>query len=240
MDTFYTFLLSLHGLGGVIALVTFWIAAFAKKGAPLHLRVGRLYMIAMIAIIVTAAPMAAIIAARGQFLNAVFLAYLVVITTNGVWLGWRAVKRKRDQAGYRGGAYAAMAVASLVSAVIVFVVGQRAGSPLLMGFSSVGALSGAQMLMRRARPLASARWWMKEHFSAMLGCGVATHIAFLSIGLNRLIAAVGLQPPSWYGLIAWFLPLVLAVIAGVWLNRKYYVAKPVMRKSVAAAAAARN
>lgn len=236
MDTLYRILLAGHGLSGLIALVTFWMAAFAKKGSPLHLRVGKLYMLAMIAIILTAAPMAAIIAARGHLQNAVFLAYLVVITANGVWLGWRAVKRKRDQAGYRGGAYAAMAVASLASAAVVFAVGQRAGSPLLMGFSAVGALTGLQMLVRLARPLASPRWWLKEHFSAMIGCGVATHIAFLSIGLNRLIRMVGLQPPSWYGLIAWFLPLVLALVAGVWLNRKYYVAKPVARSAAAASA----
>ncbi|TXI47782.1 MAG: hypothetical protein E6Q50_12975 [Lysobacter sp.] len=55
----------------------------------------------------------------------------------------------------------------------------------------------------------------------MIGCGVATHIAFLSIGLNRLIEAAGVRPPSWYGLIAWFLPLALSVVFAVWLNRKY-------------------
>lgn len=234
MDTLYRILVAGHGLSGLVALVTFWMAAFAKKGSPLHLRVGKIYMVAMIAIMLTAAPMAAIIAARGHVRNAVFLAYLVVITANGVWLGWRAVKRKRDQDGFRGGAYAAMAVASLASAAIVFVVGQRAGSPLLMGFSSVGAFTGAQMLARRARPLASTRWWLKEHFGAMIGCGVATHIAFLSIGLDRLIRAFGIEPPRGYHLIAWFLPLVLALIAGVWLNRKYYVARPVVRGAVAA------
>jgi len=236
MDTLYRILLAAHGLSGLVALVTFWTAAAAKKGSPLHLRVGKVYMLAMIAIILTAMPMAAIIAARGHVQNAVFLAYLVVITANGVWLGWRAVKRKRDQAGFRSPAYTAMALATLASAATVFVVGQRVGSPLLMGFSSVGAFTGLQMLIRRARPLASARWWLKEHFSAMIGCGVATHIAFLSIGLDRLIRAFGIDPPGGYHLIAWFLPLVLALIAGVWLNRKYYVAKPVARTAAAASA----
>jgi hypothetical protein len=222
MDTFYRILVAAHGLVGLVALVTFWLAAFAKKGSPLHLRTGRFYMCAMIGIIVTAVPMAAIIGARGHLQNALFLAYLVVITSTGVWQGWRAVKRKRDQAAFRSGPYAAIAVLNLLAAVTVFVVGQRAGNVLLMGFSAIGAISGVQMLARRARPLVETRWWLREHFSAMIGCGVATHVAFLSIGLGRLIAAAGLQAPSWYGMIAWFAPLALAVVVGIRLDRKYF------------------
>jgi hypothetical protein len=90
-----------------------------------------------------------------------------------------------------------------------------------MGFSAVGAITGVQMLMRRAKPSMSARWWLKEHFGAMIGCGVATHIAFLAIGLDRIVRAFGIDPPSWYHLIAWFLPLVLSVIVGIRLDRKY-------------------
>lgn len=232
MDTIYRILLSAHGLAGIVALATFWLAAAAKKGSPLHVRVGKTYMIAMIGIIVTALPMSAIIGMRGSVVNAVFLVYLSIITATGVWLGWRAVKRKRDQAGFRGGAYAAVAAFNFVSAAVVCAVGYRSDSVLLMGFSAVGLFNGVQMLMRRARPLAETRWWLREHFGAMIGCGVATHIAFLAIGLNRVIQAAGVQPPSWYGLIAWFLPLTLSVFVGVWLNRKY------MPKSGAGAAVA--
>lgn len=221
MDTAYQSLLLVHGLCGLVALVTFWIAAFAKKGAPLHLRVGKLYMIAMLGIVITAVPIAAIIAARGRLGNATFLAYLVVITLTAVWTGWRAVKRKRDQAGFRDSAYLAVAVLNLVASAIVFAVGMEMSQALLMGFSAVGTITGVQMLMRRARPMATARWWLKEHYSAMIGCGVATHIAFLAIGLDRLIRAVGIDPPSWYHLIAWFLPLSLSFVVGAWLNRKY-------------------
>lgn len=221
MDTFYRLLVSAHGLVGLVALVTFWIAAAAKKGAPLHVRTGKVYMVAMIGIIATAVPMAAIIGARGHLQSALFLGYLSIITATGVWQGWRAIRRKRDQAAYRSGAYAAIAVLNLLAAVTVFVVGQRAGNVLLMAFSAIGAINGVQMLVRRARPLAETRWWLREHFGAMIGCGVATHVAFLSIGLSRLIEAVGLQPPSWFGMVAWFLPLALATVAGIHLNRKY-------------------
>ena len=221
METAYQSLLLVHGLCGLVALIAFWVAAFAKKGSPLHLRVGKAYMLAMIGIIVTALPMAAIIAGRGKPGIATFLIYLVVITATGMWLGWRAVKRKRDQPTYRGPAYVVVAALNLIASAIVFAVGLEMSQALLMGFSAVGTITGVQMLMRRARPLTSARWWLKEHFSAMIGCGVATHIAFLAIGLDRIVRAVGIDPPSWYHLIAWFLPLAVSFVVGAWLDRKY-------------------
>lgn len=221
MDTAYQSLLLAHGLSGSVALVTFWIAAFARKGTPLHLRAGKIYMIAMLGIVVTAIPMAAIIATRGKPGIATFLGYLVVITATGLWLGWNAIKRKRDQTRFRDTTYLAVALSNLVVSAVVFAVGMHMSQVLLMGFSAIGAITGAQMLMRRLRPMATARWWLKEHYSAMIGCGVATHIAFLAIGLDRLIRAVGIDPPAWYHLIAWFLPLALAVLVGFRLDRKY-------------------
>lgn len=221
MDAFYDILLALHGLSGLVALVTYWIAAAAKKGSPLHLRVGKTYMLAMLGIVITAIPMSAIIALRGATVTAVFLAYLVVITATGMWAGRRAVRSKRDQRAFRDGTYLWVAVANLIASAVVFAVGLQMSQTLLMGFSTVGMLTGAQMLWRRRRPIEAQRWWMKEHFSAMVGCGVATHVAFLAIGLERMVRIVGIQPPGWYGLIAWFLPLALAFVAVAWLNRKY-------------------
>lgn len=221
MDTAYQSLLLVHGLCGLVALVTFWVAAFAKKGAPLHLRVGKTYMIAMLGIVITAVPMAAIIAARGRPGTATFLAYLVVITLTAMWVGWRAVKRKRDQIAFRDNTYLAVAMINLVASAVVFFIGMKMSQALLMGFSAVGTITGVQMLMRRAWPMHTVRWWLKEHYSAMIGCGVATHIAFLAIGLDRLIRAVGIDPPGWYHLVAWFLPLSLSFVVTAWLNRKY-------------------
>ncbi|MCA1713620.1 MAG: hypothetical protein LC715_00305 [Gammaproteobacteria bacterium] len=43
-------------------------------------------------------------------------------------------------------------------------------------------------------------WWLVEHYSAMLGNGIATHVAFVSIGLPRLLPAVdgvGLHYLGW-------------------------------------------
>lgn len=221
MDLTYDILLTLHGIAGVVALVTYWAAALLRKGSPAHRAAGKAYLAAMLVIVVTAIPMAVIIATRGKPGIATFLGYLVVITATGMWSGWRAIRRKGQQQAFRDGTYAGVAWLNLVASAAVFAVGWQMSQALLMGFSMVGAIGGAQMLYRRARPMASTRWWMEEHFSAMVGCGVATHIAFLAIGLDRIVRMVGIDPPGWYHLVAWFLPLSLAFIAVPLLRRKY-------------------
>jgi hypothetical protein len=217
----YKTLLAVHGLFGFVALITYWLAASARKGSLWHRRIGKIYLLSMLGIVLTAAPMAVIIAISGRTGIATFLAYLVVITATGMWLGWRAIKRKSDQAAFRGRAYLIVAILNLVASAATLAIGVRTSQLLLMGFSVVGFIGGAQMLARRARPFASARWWLREHYSAMLGCGVATHIAFLAIGSDRLIRAAGIVPPAWYPMLAWFLPLVVSLFVGMWLSRKY-------------------
>ena len=221
MDSAYKLLLFVHGLSGLVALITFWVAALAKKGSPLHVRIGKTYMIAMLGIIVTALPMAIIIGMRGNSGVATFLAYLVVITASSMWLGRRAIRSKRDQTAMRDGVYSAVAALNLVASVVVFAIGLKTSEVLLMGFSVIGFFTGSRMLIRRMRPLTMTRWWMKEHIAAMVGCGVATHIAFLSIGINRVIDMLGLHAPEGFGLVAWMAPLAVATATGLWLDRKY-------------------
>jgi len=221
MDSAYQILLFVHGLSGLVALITFWVAALAKKGSPLHVRIGKTYMIAMLGIIVTALPMAIIIGMRGNSGVATFLAYLVVITASSMWLGRRAIRSKRDQTAMRDGVYSAVAALNLVASAVVFAIGLKTSEVLLMGFSVIGFFTGSRMLIRRMRPLTMTRWWMKEHIAAMVGCGVATHIAFLSIGINRVIDMLGLHAPEGFGLVAWMAPLAVATATGLWLDRKY-------------------
>ena len=55
----YALIVKLHVAAGALALITFWIAAAARKSRQgLHVKAGRVYLIAMRGILVTAAPMA--------------------------------------------------------------------------------------------------------------------------------------------------------------------------------------
>lgn len=220
----YRLLVIAHIAAGSVALVSFWIAAFARKGGPLHKRVGKAYLLAMLGVLASALPMALVFIARGRINIGVFLGYLVVITGTSVWLGWRAIQLKRNLVGYHDPRFKQVAIANLIAGLAVFGFGLQAGSALLSGFSWVGIIIGISML-RQLRTLPTARnWWLREHYRAMLGNGVATHVAFLGIGLNGFLSSFGIPMLQ---LVPWFAPLVVAGIASVYLDRRYGAANAV-------------
>lgn len=217
----YDLLLGLHITTGTVALIGFWAAGLSRKGSPFHRRVGRVYLTAMLVVVGTALPMAIMHLAAGRTAVGVFLAYLVVITATAMWLSWRAIQLKRSAMGFYSRAYAAVGALNLVSGLAVFALGVAIGHPLLMGFSWVGILLGTGMLRsfrstRRTMP--TGNWWLREHYGAMLGNGVATHIAFLSIGMRPVLQAF--DSPLAH-MLPWVLPLLVAGGASVWLDRRY-------------------
>lgn len=221
MAAVYPILVAAHATVGVVALATFWSAAVLRKGSALHRSAGQAYLLAMLAIIVTAIPMVGFQVQQGRTVTAAFLGYLVVIVATGVWGAWRAVRDKNDIERYTGPVYQALAWLSLASGVAVLALGLRVGAPLLIGFSAVGLFAGLDMLRKRrqrARLAAQPRWWLAEHYGAMLGNGVATHIAFLAIGLPRLLPGIDGTALHYLG---WFAPLVVAVAAKVILDRRW-------------------
>ncbi|HUG99139.1 MAG TPA: hypothetical protein VMQ83_08175 [Gammaproteobacteria bacterium] len=208
-----------HLAAGTLALVTYWSAALARKGSPLHIAIGRTYLVAMIVVLVTAAGLSAAFVVRGRPAIGTFLAYLVVITATACWLAWRAIRTKRAPADYFGAGFRRLGWLNLGAGLATFAIGVKLGIALLMIFSWVGILGGAAMVRQARRPQPeNRRWWLREHYFNVLGMGVATHIAFLGLGLNRFLAPLGIQPPQ---LLAWTLPLAVAILARIWLDRRY-------------------
>jgi hypothetical protein len=95
---------------------------------------------------------------------------------------------------------------------------RRAGSAILAGFGAIGPLASIGGMRIRRRVQSDRLWWLKEHFGAMIGNGVATHVAFMSIGLRSLLPNAD---PALLNYLAWFGPLSVALVAGRWLNRRY-------------------
>lgn len=215
-----------HALAGTVALVTFWMAGMARKGSPFHKGAGKVYMLAMIAVVLTAAPLALSLALEGHWVGATFLAYLVVLVSHSCRLAWMAVRRKRDFSSYIGTGFRISASLLALSGAAVAIVGFQYGAWLLIIFGMLGPIGGwdAWKLIREGPQ--SPKWWLKEHYGAMIGNGVATHIAFLQIGLMRMFPELG---STMIQHLAWFGPLAIGIAAGFWLKRRY------MRPSPAAA-----
>ncbi|MCX7034299.1 MAG: hypothetical protein NT046_10060 [Arenimonas sp.] len=205
---------------GTLALATFWTSGLSRKGSPLHRASGKLYLLSMTGLLLAAIPLTAALAARNPVAGG-FLAYLVIITTTSVWTSWRAVKDKRDWARFTGPVYRALMLANLVSGLAIAYVGlfiTNQMQVIFVAFSSIGIIGAVNMWRFSRREPDDARWPLRQHLAAMLGNGIATHIAFLQIGLPKLLPF--LAGSSLLNL-AWLAPLVVASLAGVYLTRKY-------------------
>lgn len=217
--TAYQLTLYLHVGLGVAALLTFWMAALAKKGSGPHKLAGKAYVLVMVGLLLPAVPLSWRALQHFSLSFGLFLFYLLLITGTALWRAWTAVRRKRDFAAYAGAGFRRLGWANIAGGASVLGIGAVTAQPILIGFSAVGILSGRGMLKLAETGPAHPRWWMAEHIGAVLGCGVATHIAFLLIGLPRLL------PAGWHGpalqTFSWLAPLVVSALAGRWLGRKY-------------------
>jgi hypothetical protein len=220
MDLYKT-LVVLHAITGTVALITFWIAGLSRKGGPLHKRAGKIYLIAMCGILITGFPMAVMIALRAQPVTASFLAYLLIITGTAMWNSWSAIRNKKDVRAYTGRIQRLLIALNLISGLAIAYIGlmlAKDSQLIISAFSMIGIHIAWRMWRFSRKQEHEPKWWLREHINAMLGNGVATHIAFLSIGLPKLLpmlAGPTLQNMAWLG------PLVVAVLAGFYLSRKY-------------------
>jgi hypothetical protein len=214
----YSFSKFLHIGAGTLALVGFWTAGLARKGGALHVRVGRIYLSAMLVVMVTGLIMCAALFAQGNVVSASFLAYLIVITAAASWNAWRAIRDKRSWSNYVGPVYKALSALSFLAGLGIFALGYQRGIVLFMGFAMVGVSIGVGAWRDIRRGPEDGKWWLRQHYKAMMGNGVATHIAFLGLGLPRLLPELSggtLQLLSWFG------PIVIAAIAALYWDRRY-------------------
>lgn len=220
---------AIHVAAGSVALVTFWTNAMLRKGSRSHRLVGRSYIAAMLVVIIATVPIIGRAVLDGKAVTGLFLAYLVVITVVALWLAWRAVRLKASVAAYVGGIYRPAAWATLLSGVAVVGTGLAVGAVLLVGMGAIGVVIGPAMLRFAGNPDTTPGWWVKRHYGGIIGAGVATHIAFLNLGLQRIVP-VDFSVAAQYA--AWFGPLMVAAVAGRWLDRRYRPRRPLVARVV--------
>lgn len=207
-----------HLVPGVVALGTYWIAALARKGSGPHRLAGKVYLLAMLALLLPAIPLSWRVLQYFDTGFGIFLFYLLLITITAVWQGWFSIRHKREFVRYTGAGFRRLAWANALAGLGILGLGLATLQPIFIGFSAPGLLGARGMLSLARRGPAHPRWWMGEHLSAMLACGVATHIAFLSIGLPRLLPSLAGEGMR---VFAWLAPLAVAGVLRVWLSRKY-------------------
>lgn len=214
----YSLAVGVHVGAGTLALLSFWCAGLMRKGTPLHRRFGQFYLLAMLIVIVSGVPLVLGLLARDKLISAAFLGYLLILVSNTCWNAWRAIRDRRDYRRYFGSIYWLLTALSALAGLGMIALGLSRGAPLLWIFGSIGVIGLLSAFAARRRAPHTPNWWLREHYGAMIGNGVATHIAFFAIGLRNAFPSVD---PALQQNLAWFGPLLVSIVAGVWLNRKY-------------------
>lgn len=210
MRTLLDLLMAAHVAGGTVGLLAFWVPAMARKGGPLHRKAGRIYVKGMGVVMVTALPLSVVAFTTGNWIGGTFLLYLIVITGTALYAGLRALRAKAGPHLFITPTQKALAVLNLAVGLTALVVGVATGVWLLAGFSLIGILAGLGMVNFIRRPPTDPRYWWYEHFGGMIGTGIAAHVAFLNFGARRMIPGYSLGD---WGMLAWFVPVVVGVIA---------------------------
>ena len=174
-----------HVAAGVLALIIGLISYFSEKGGTTHIRFGRIFLVLMGIVIITA--MNGVLFFRDR-------PFLTLITIQSFYMtcsGFRALKYKEAGPGWIDG----MLVLILITACTVFVIGlQQANivwSPsvvyYMVGFIAVVATYD---VLRIVNVLRWPNAWLPEHFMKM----TSAYGALFSAGFGTLLP--GLEPWS--------------------------------------------
>lgn len=239
MNYLHTTLLILHIALGAICLVLFWVPVVSAKGSMLHNTAGKLYyqlmlLIAGSGILMclmvlysptlvygqnpnwTAAQLEKFISERRQF--SFFLFQLSLLTWVTVRHAYAVLKVKTQLSQLRVWTYQGPVWLLLAGSIVLAIVGFRAGDVLSMVFSGVGvsAVIGNLRYIRTVQ--LQPRQWIIEHFTSMIGTGIALYTAFFAAGGRRLLAEV--LTGQWQ-VISWIIAPVMGISAIMLFKRHF-------------------
>ena len=221
-----------HIIFGFTGLVAFWFPVFARKGARLHRRAGKVFVWCGYGVTVSAALSCLVVTSmifgrdlteqnRDNLASLAFLGYLSLVTFVILRYSMRVLESKRqpskiDTPVERGLAYAAIA-ASL--AIIAFALLWPTNmTTLLLALSPIGLSTGWGILRYLGGADPSPRAWFYEHMGATLGAGIAFHTAFAVFGMRRIFEVPGTGLMS---ILPWVLPAAIG-IPGTYLWQRHY------------------
>ena len=216
-----------------------------KKGSKLHISAGNIFYYIMLlvsgsgvvlSLLGLADPVA--IYAAGKQLSAeqiqrmlvwrVPLSQFLLLLSLLTWVTVRhaigVLRTKHNRALLRRWNYQGPVLLLYPTALYVAWQGLTVGMPLLIIFACVSLITATTISWYVYKTAVSQRAWIIEHFSAMVGSGIAVYTAFFAAGGRRLLAQW--LPGDWQ-LISWLAAPVIGTVVLISLKgyykRKYKV-----------------
>jgi hypothetical protein len=239
MQAIHSILVTSHIVVGAVALVLFWVPVFAAKGSALHVRVGKIYAIAMYIVSITAFIASVMVLADpigirrpGMELDpdeiarlverfrvgGLFLLMLSVLVFSSVHHGLMAIRERRTPGLLRRPIHRAMIISLGVLGAMVAVVGIMNSALLLIIFGGISVAASIGMFRESLAERLTRKDRIVAHLGGLLGSGIGAYTAFFAFGGVRFFA--DLLPGQWQ-VVSWVIAPVIGTIAISRLSRKY-------------------
>lgn len=230
MNTLHSFLVTSHIGVGALALLLFWVPAIARKGSPLHVGAGRIYVIAMYIVSVTAFVASIIVLADplnirrpGEVFDEIkanalaeqfrtfslFLLMLSVLVFTSLRHGIAALHERRQPGTLIRPLHKGTILALGLLAVVVGGSGLVNQQLLLIIFGGIALVAAIGMWRDTRMTSPGRRDLVIAHFNGLIGSGIGAYTAFFAFGGSRFLG--DLLQGQWQ-VVPWVMPAIIGTI----------------------------
>lgn len=223
MTTLRDSLSVLHAIGGAVALLSMWIPIFSRKGGAAHRKAGRVFVLSMAWVSVSAVIVSAlrIIAEPDKPQGPLFLSLVAIQSATATWWGVSVLGQKQRSQRSHSLADWISALALLGSGLLAFVYFLQGAAVLFAIFGALNVVFGARFVRALWRAPQSRFWWWYEHLFGMLVACIGALTAFFVVNYDNTPASFQSMIPP---LVVWIAPGAVGGL-GIALATSHYRAK---------------
>ncbi len=228
IESIHKILLSIHVPAGFISLVLFWIPIGMKKGSPNHRKVGWYYYIGMWTVLITSFFMSICNLIMENYMAAMYLGYLTIITAYPLWYSYEILKQKEEWSKRYFIIRKIFLAVLFITGIGMFLLGgikfHFQGMGTMMAFFGLLTFPSGVEFLRSKQKAMTKETKMKMHIQGTIISGIAAYTAFFAFGGSRILMEVMHLHHQWM-MVPWILPSVLGFTYSRYMKRKYKVNK---------------
>jgi uncharacterized membrane protein len=229
----------MHVIIGSLALITFWLPLFTKKGSKNHKQFGKvfvysMYVVAISGVIMTMLVLIDPIAVRFpdkvltteqikniSYQNRVFSSFLFMLSILVFCSTRHAVtvlKVKADRNVLKTTSYLLPIVFLGFMGALMFWFGLKEDILLFNIFGGISFFVSLGMVRYIFKAVLKQREWLIEHLGSIFGAGIGVYTAFFAFGGSKIFSAFlagNLQ------VVPWVVPSIIGLAASAYYSNKY-------------------
>lgn len=221
MELAHDILLWIHIPAGTLSLFLFWIPVATKKGENLHRKSGVWYYYTMWVVVATAFLLCGTNTFLGNYVSAIFLGYLSILTAHPLWYSYAILQEKKEWSpsyfkNRRLFCWVMFASAlCMIAGAIYF---QFRNQGILMAFFGVLGLPAGKEALRSLEVAQAKEGRIERHIVGIVGSGIAAYTAFFAFGGRALFAKILIGELQ---VIPWILPTFIGIGLMKYYKKKY-------------------